>query len=79
MFIVLQAKEHIVVIFKKEVSKGELFVHLHRNNFQKKIKCTELNALTYTFKPEGKIYRMLIAFQLYFFYLCYILEIQMYN
>lgn len=47
------AKEHIVVIFKKEVSKGDVFVHLHRNNFQKKIKCTELNALTYTFKPEG--------------------------
>lgn len=52
----LQAKEHIVVIFKKEVSKGDVFVHLHRKNFQKKIKCTELNALTYTFKPEGKIY-----------------------
>lgn len=52
----LQAKEHIVVIFKKEVSKGDVFVHLYRNNFQKKIKCTELNALTYTFKPEGKIF-----------------------
>ncbi|XP_061182369.1 uncharacterized protein LOC133190696 [Saccostrea echinata] len=45
--------EHIVVIFKKEILKGDVTVLLERNNFRKTIKCTELNSLTYTFKPEG--------------------------
>ncbi|XP_048762332.2 B-cell scaffold protein with ankyrin repeats-like isoform X3 [Ostrea edulis] len=45
--------EHIVVIFKKEILKGDVTVQLQRNNFRKQMTCVELNRLTYTFKPEG--------------------------